>query len=171
MSDRFDMQWVDLSGGVRLRGRAGGSGPPIVLLHGHPRTHTTTWHRSPRWSSPPATPSSPRTCANTAGPACPRQPRITPRPRTGHAGDVLTLMNRLGYQRFALVGHDRGRYVAFRLAMVHPQIIAHLALRTASPSESFARVAQPAGWPYALRAGRSIVTHKGVVSWGSAGFG
>ena len=40
----FDERRVDVGDGVVLRVRSGGSGPPVVLLHGHPRTHTT-WHR------------------------------------------------------------------------------------------------------------------------------
>jgi catechol 2,3-dioxygenase-like lactoylglutathione lyase family enzyme len=40
----FQESRVDVGGDVVLRVRTGGSGPPVVLLHGHPRTHTT-WHR------------------------------------------------------------------------------------------------------------------------------
>ena len=40
----FTESRVDVGDGVELRVRSGGSGPPVVLLHGHPRTHTT-WHR------------------------------------------------------------------------------------------------------------------------------
>jgi haloacetate dehalogenase len=40
----FVEQRVDVGDGVELRVRLGGDGPPVVLLHGHPRTHTT-WHR------------------------------------------------------------------------------------------------------------------------------
>ena len=42
--DGFAETTADGADGVRLRVRAGGEGPPVVLLHGHPRTHTT-WHR------------------------------------------------------------------------------------------------------------------------------
>ena len=40
----FDLARVEGDGGVELRVRSGGDGAPVVLLHGHPRTHTT-WHR------------------------------------------------------------------------------------------------------------------------------
>ena len=40
----FEESRVDVGDGIVLRVRTGGSGPPVVLLHGHPRTHTT-WHR------------------------------------------------------------------------------------------------------------------------------
>ena len=40
----FSERRVDVGDGAVLRVRVGGDGPPVVLLHGHPRTHTT-WHR------------------------------------------------------------------------------------------------------------------------------
>ena len=43
MFDGFALDHVD-TGEAVLRVRHGGSGPPLLLLHGHPRTHTT-WHR------------------------------------------------------------------------------------------------------------------------------
>ena len=43
MFDGFTLERIDVGEAV-LRVRHGGSGPPILLLHGHPRTHTT-WHR------------------------------------------------------------------------------------------------------------------------------
>ena len=44
MFEGFDLLHVDVAEDVRLRVRVGGGGEPVVLLHGHPRTHTT-WHR------------------------------------------------------------------------------------------------------------------------------
>ena len=45
------------------------------------------------------------------------------------AGDVLALMRTLGHERFAVVGHDRGSYVASRLAMDAPEVVSRVALR------------------------------------------
>jgi len=41
MFDGFEQARVDVGDGVQLRVRHGGSGKPVVLLHGHPRTHNT----------------------------------------------------------------------------------------------------------------------------------
>ena len=49
------------------------------------------------------------------------------------AGDVVALMRRLGHERFAVVGHDRGAYVAFRTAMDHPEAVTHLAVLDGVP--------------------------------------
>jgi haloacetate dehalogenase len=49
------------------------------------------------------------------------------------AGDVLEVMRQLGHGRFAVVGHDRGSYVAFRLAMDHPEAVTHLAVLDCIP--------------------------------------
>ena len=42
------------------------------------------------------------------------------------AGDIVTMMRNLGHDRFAVVGHDRGTYVALRLALDHPEVASHL---------------------------------------------
>ena len=56
------------------------------------------------------------------------------------AADVLELMRRLGHERFAVVGHDRGSYVAFRLAMDHPEMVDRLAVLDSVPiGEALAR--------------------------------
>jgi haloacetate dehalogenase len=49
------------------------------------------------------------------------------------AGDVATLMTRLGHDRFAVVGHDRGALVAFRTAMDHPGRVSHLVVMDGLP--------------------------------------
>ncbi len=49
------------------------------------------------------------------------------------AGDVAELMRRLGHERFAVAGHDRGCYVAFRLALDHPERVTRLAVLDGVP--------------------------------------
>ena len=140
MFDGFSLRWFDIEPGVRLRVRVGGDGPPVVLLHGHPRTHTT-WHAvAPLLLEAGHT----VVCPDLRG-----YGRSTaPPPRVDHAqaskramaGDVLALMRRLGHERFAVVGHDRGSYVAFRLAMDHPEAVDRLAVLDSVPiGEALAR--------------------------------
>jgi haloacetate dehalogenase len=49
------------------------------------------------------------------------------------AGDVVELMRRLGHPSFAVVGHDRGSYVAMRAALDHPDVVTHLAVLDCIP--------------------------------------
>jgi haloacetate dehalogenase len=138
--ERFVLCWVDVGEGVRLRVRTGGQGPPVVLLHGHPRTHTT-WHRV-----------APLLVSAGYSVVCPdlrgygRSSAPSPRPdhaqasKRAMAGDVVDLMGQLGHKRFAVVGHDRGSYVAFRLAMDHPHAVTQLAVLDSVPiAEALAR--------------------------------
>ena len=112
-------------GEVVLRVRYGGAGPAVLLLHGHPRTHAT-WHR--------VAPLLARThtviCPDLRGYGESSKPPATadhaPYSKRAMAGDCVALMRALGHDGFAVAGHDRGCYVAFRLAMDHPDAVSHL---------------------------------------------
>jgi haloacetate dehalogenase len=131
--DGFVDAGIDVGDGVDLRVRSGGAGPAVVLLHGHPRTHTT-WHRV-----------APLLVAAGHAVVCPdlrsygrsSKPPTTedhaPYSKRAMAGDVVALMARLGHDRFAVVGHDRGSYVPFRTAMDHPDAVTHLAVLDCVP--------------------------------------
>jgi haloacetate dehalogenase len=140
MFEGFDQSAVDIGGGVRLRVRRGGVGSPVVLLHGHPRTHTT-WHRvAPLLVAAGHTVvcPDPRGYGQSAKPVTTADHR--PYSKRAMAGDVLALMRQLGYERFAVVGHDRGSYVAARLALDAPQAVTRLAVLDSVPiGEALAR--------------------------------
>jgi haloacetate dehalogenase len=129
--DGFDLEHVDV-GDVRLRVRYGGTGSPVVLLHGHPRTHLT-WH----WVAPLLAPTHFVVCPDLRGYG---QSSLPP-DATDHAqsskramaGDVVSLMRHLGHEQFAVVGHDRGSLVAFRLAMDHPRAVQRLVIMDGLP--------------------------------------
>jgi len=131
---------VDVGDGVRLRVRVGGSGPVVVLLHGHPRTHTT-WHRvAPLLAARGLT----VVCPDLRGYGQSSKPVTTadhsPYSKRAMAGDVVRLMRRLGHDRFAVVGHDRGSYVAARLALDAPEVVTRLAVLDSVPiGEALAR--------------------------------
>ena len=138
MFDGFELERVDV-GEAELRVRHGGSGPPLVLLHGHPRTHTT-WHRV----APLLADSFTVVCPDLRGYGESSKPATTPDhapySKRAMAGDVVRLMRHLGYERFGVAGHDRGSYVAYRLALDHPDAVTKLAVLDCIPiAERLAR--------------------------------
>ena len=122
----FALERVDVGDGVELRVRHGGSGPPVVLLHGHPRTHAT-WHMVAARLAPSFT----VVCPDLRGYG--ESSKVEPYSKRAMAGDVAALMRTLGHERFAVVGHDRGAYVAVRLALDHPEAVDRLAVLEAMP--------------------------------------
>ena len=130
--DGFTLERID-AGGVTLRVRHGGSGPAVLLLHGHPRTHAT-WHRvAPRLAAHHTV-----VCPDLRGYG--ESSKVPPYTKRAMAADMLALMHGLGHERFAVVGHDRGAYVASRLALDHPEHVTHLVVMDAVPiAEALAR--------------------------------
>jgi haloacetate dehalogenase len=129
----FAERRVDVGGGVVLRLRTGGAGPPVVLLHGHPRTHTT-WHRvAPLLAAAGHTVVCPDLRGYGRSSVVPTTEDHSPYSKRAMAGDVVALMRHLGHERFAVVGHDRGSYVALRTALDHPQAVTHLAVLDCIP--------------------------------------
>jgi len=131
MFDGFQLDHVDV-GDVTLRVRHGGQGPPVVLLHGHPRTHTT-WHRV----APQLSDSFFVVCPDLRGYGQSTLPADTPMhaqsAKRAMAKDVIALMRHLGYDRFSIAGHDRGSLVAFRAAMDYPDRIERLVIMDGLP--------------------------------------
>lgn len=131
MFDGFNLEKVEVPGAT-LRVRRGGSGQPVLLLHGHPRTHMT-WHRI----APLLATSYTVVCPDLRGFGQSSKPADTPNPagssKRAKAQDCVALMQAPGHERFTVVGHDRGSYVAFRLAMDHPELIDRLAVLDAVP--------------------------------------
>src|SRR3954471_14929265 len=131
MFDGFALDHLEL-GDVTLRVRHGGSGPPVLLLHGHPRTHAT-WHRVAPLLAADFT----VVCPDLRGYGQSSKPETTPDhepySKRAMARDAVTLMRALGHERFAVAGHDRGCYVAFRTAMDHPTAVTHLAVLDGIP--------------------------------------
>jgi haloacetate dehalogenase len=119
-------------GDVTLHVRHGGTGPAVLLLHGHPRTHAT-WHKLAPLLADRFTVVCPdlRGYGRSSKPAT--QPDHSQQSKRAMAADGVALMHRLGHKRFSVVGHDRGAYVAFRMAMDHPQAVQRLAVLDAVP--------------------------------------
>ncbi|MEU4526186.1 alpha/beta hydrolase [Amycolatopsis sp. NPDC024027] len=138
MFEGFRLDHVDV-GEVTLRVRHGGSGPPVLLVHGHPRTHTT-WHRvAPRLAERFTV-----VCPDTRGYGGSTKPPTdedhTPYSKRVMAADCVALMRHLGHEEFFVAGHDRGAYVATRLALDHPDVVCGAAILDAVPiGEALAR--------------------------------
>jgi haloacetate dehalogenase len=138
MFEDFTLERVDV-GEAELRVRHGGSGPPLLLLHGHPRTHVT-WHRVAALLAPELTVVCPDLRGYGESSKPPTTPDHEPYSKRALARDVLALMRMLGHERFAVAGHDRGSYVAFRLALDAPESAANLAVMDSVPiAEALAR--------------------------------
>ncbi|GGS31214.1 alpha/beta fold hydrolase [Actinokineospora fastidiosa] len=129
MFEGFRLTEIEV-GAVRLRVRHGGRGSPVLLLHGHPRTHAT-WHRV----APLLARDHTVVCPDLRGYGRSTTPAPIPENHTKRAmaGDCLVLMRSLGHDRFAVFGHDRGSYVALRLALDHPDAVDRLVLGDCLP--------------------------------------
>ncbi|MFJ6524742.1 alpha/beta fold hydrolase [Streptomyces longwoodensis] len=140
MFEGFETRHVE-TGEASVFVRYGGDGPPVVLLHGHPRT-SATWHRvAPLLVDRGFTVVCPdlRGYGRSRGPA--PAPDHSAHSKRAVAGDVVAVMRALGHERFALVGHDRGAAVAFRLVLDHPGAVERVALIDCLPiSEHLARI-------------------------------
>ena len=131
MFDGFALEFLEL-GEATVRVRHGGSGPPVLLLHGHPRTHVT-WHRVAPLLAQRHTVVCPDLRGYGESSKPPSTPDHEPYSKRAMARDCVALMNALGHERFAVVGHDRGAYVAFRTALDHPAALERLVVMDAVP--------------------------------------
>ena len=134
----FELGEAEVPGG-RLRLRVGGSGPPLLLLHGNPQTHAM-WHRV----APQLARRHTVVCPDLRGYGGSFKPDASPDhaaySKRAMAGDMLALMDRLGHRSFGLVGHDRGARVAHRLALDAPGRVERLAVLDIVPTvEQFER--------------------------------
>lgn len=137
---------VEVEPTITINAIVGGSGPPLLLLHGHPQTHAI-WHRV-----------APRLAEHFTVVACDlrgygesSKPQGAPDhanySKRAMAADMVAVMQSLGFATFRVLAHDRGARVAHRLALDHPQAVERLALLDIAPtlamyeqtSDTFAR--------------------------------
>jgi haloacetate dehalogenase len=132
MFEGFTQTRIETSGAT-INLRHGGSGPPLLLLHGHPQTHVM-WHRI----APKLAETYTVVCADLRGYGDSSKPPTTddhtPYSKRAMARDQVEVMRALGFERFAVVGHDRGARCAYRLALDHPERVNALAVLDIIPT-------------------------------------
>lgn len=154
--------------GVDIFYRAGGSGPPMLLLHGYPQSHAM-WHRiAPRLAEHFSL-VIPDLRGYGQSSALKDDAAHTVYSKREMAADMVALMRALGHERFDLVGHDRGARVAYRLALDTPEAVSRLAVLDIVPTHAmwtdftvglamatyhWLFLAQPAPMPETLIAGQ-----------------
>ncbi len=143
----FRLSMIDVGDAV-IRTRHGGSGPPLLLLHGHPQTHWM-WHKVAARLARDFT----VVCTDLTGYGDSSKPESTAdHARYGKramALDQVAVMRSLGFERFAVAGHDRGGRVAYRMALDHPGVVASLAVLDIVPTwEAFKRTDTAFGLGY-----------------------
>ncbi|WP_343591964.1 alpha/beta hydrolase [Paracidovorax wautersii] len=119
--------------GVKIHAAVGGSGPALLVLHGHPQTHAI-WHKV----APTLARHFTLVLADLRGYGDSSKPvgeadHANYSKRT-MAADMLAAMRQLGHERFTVLAHDRGARVAHRLAADHPQAVRRLALLDIAPT-------------------------------------
>jgi haloacetate dehalogenase len=153
----------------------GGSGPPVLLLHGFPETHVCWDQVAPHLAERHRV-VAPDLRGYGASEAPPGGPRGEGYSKREMAAELVELMGSLGHERFAVVGHDRGGRVAYRLALDHRERVSRVALLNVIPTiDQFERMgagpslgywtwfllAQPAPFPeeVLLSAPRALLDH------------
>lgn len=118
-SDTFISRFVE-AGDVRLHAVVGGDGPPLLLIHGWPQT----WYAW-RMLMPALAQDFTVVAVDQRGIG------LSDKPATGYdtgtlAADLVTLMDALGYRRFAMYGTDTGMPIAYALAADHADRVEYL---------------------------------------------
>ena len=132
MFDGFETRRVATSG-AEINLRLGGSGPPLLLLHGYPQTHVM-WHRVAPYLAERFTVAAAdlRGYGDSAKPTS--DPAHAAYSKRAMARDQVEVMSSLGFERFAVVGHDRGARVAHRMALDHPDRVERAAVLDICPT-------------------------------------
>jgi len=154
MFDGFETATVDADE-TTIFIRRKGNGPPLLLLHGFPETHAM-WHAV----APTLGDEFTVICADLRGYGASGKPTSrpdhAPYSKAAMARDMVQTMQRLGFSRFSVAGHDRGGRVAYRMALDYPGCITRLAVLDIIPTGEVFKHADMhlalGYWPWSLLA-------------------
>jgi haloacetate dehalogenase len=143
----FSLEYIKVNDGM-IRLRRGGSGPPLLLLHGNPQTHVM-WHAV----APELAKDFTVICPDLRGYGRSLKPPATadhaPYAKKAMARDMVEVMAHYGHTRFRVGSHDRGARVAHRLAIDFPERVERLAVLDIVPTiEHFERADMKFGLGY-----------------------
>jgi haloacetate dehalogenase len=169
--------------GATIHGAIGGSGPPLLLLHGYPQTHMMWGKVAPALAKHFTV-----IAADLRGYGASSKPSTTPDhapySKRAMARDMVAVMAHFGHTRFQVAGHDRGGRVAHRLASDWPERVTRLAVLDIAPTremyagttDAFARaywhwffLIQPAPFPEMMIGANTDAYWKHKCGSGSAG--
>ncbi|MCC5978397.1 MAG: alpha/beta hydrolase [Salinarimonas sp.] len=147
MFEGFRLDRID-AGEATINIRIAGDGPPVLLLHGYPQTHVM-WHLV----APQLAQKFTVICADLRGYGDSSKPPSAtdhePYSKRAMARDMVAMMRASGFERFHVVGHDRGGRVAYRMALDHPDHVESLAVLDIVPTgEMFRRADMAFGLGY-----------------------
>ena len=124
---------IETAEGVTIAGSVSGAGPALLLLHGHPQTHAI-WHKV----APALLQHFTVVACDLRGYGDSSKPAGAPDhanySKRSMAADMLAVMRHLGFERFAVMAHDRGARVAHRLLVDSPQAVERAVLLDIAPT-------------------------------------
>lgn len=132
MFEDFTFQTIDVDG-FAINCCVGGLGPPVLLLHGFPQNLSMWAKIAPKLAEHYTV-----VCADLRGYGDSAKPKCAPDNSNysfrAMAADQVGVMSRLGFERFHVIGHDRGGRTAHRMALDHPARVMSLAVLDIVPT-------------------------------------
>lgn len=132
MFEGFEFRTIDADG-IAINCARAGSGPPVLLLHGYPQSLAMWAGIAPRLAERHTV-----VCADLRGYGDSAKPQCAPDNSNysfrAMAADQVAVMRKLGFERFHVIGHDRGGRTAHRMALDHPGRVLSLAVLDIVPT-------------------------------------